>query len=157
MATLQIRRTLDPGFQSSAINPNANNLCAVFAFLRPWNRRQLWCCASPAKRATSRGSPPPFAPTSGLHRALRTRVDGVERCRAADVEPVSLHAAEAQVCDRFRNVDLAQEIAAWRVAAHTVLVRVAPAHGAPDTPLGVGAHPVGDAGLGHFRKDLAVR
>src|SRR5271156_5005375 len=94
---------------------------------------------------------------SRLHGALRTGVDGVERCRAADVKPVSLLTAEAKVGDSLRYVDLAEQIAVGRVAAHSVLVRVAPTHGAPDTPVAVSAHPVGNAGLGHFRKELAVR
>src|ERR1700730_17300043 len=94
---------------------------------------------------------------SRLQSALHTRVDCVERCRAADVESVSLLTAEAQIGDSFRYVDLAEQIAVTRVGAHAVLVRIAPAHGAPNIPVGVSAHPVGDAGLGHFRKDLAVR
>src|SRR5215471_10784420 len=92
-----------------------------------------------------------------LHSPLHTRIDRVERCRAADVEPVSLLTAEAQVGDRFGYVDLAEQIAVSSVAAHAILLRIAPTDGAPYTPGGVGAHPVGNAGLGHFRKDLAVR
>src|SRR6185295_5754072 len=53
--------------------------------------------------------------------------------------------------------DFSKEITVSRVAAHAVLVRVAPTHGAPDASFGVTAHPVGNAGLGHVRKDLAVR
>src|SRR3954452_17046095 len=91
---------------------------------------------------------------SRLHRALHTRIDGVERCRTADVKSVSLLTAEAQIGDGFRYVDFSEQIAVVRVAAHAVLVRVAPAHGAPDAPFGVTAHPVGNAGLGHVCKDL---
>src|SRR3981081_690819 len=94
---------------------------------------------------------------SWLHSALRTRVDCIERCRAADVKSISLLTAEAQVGDGFRYVDLAEQIAVRSVAAHAVLVRIAPTHGAPNTPIGVTAHPVGNAGLRHFRKDFAVR
>src|ERR1700682_4621194 len=94
---------------------------------------------------------------SWLHSALRTRVDCIERCRAADVKSISLLTAEAQVGDRFRYVDLAEQIAISSVAAHAVLVRIAPTYGAPNTPVSVTAHPVGNAGLGHFRKDFAVR
>src|SRR5579863_4128422 len=94
---------------------------------------------------------------SWLHGALHTRVDGVERGRAADVKSISLLAAEAKIGDGFGYVDLAEQIAVRRVAAHAVLVRVAPTHGAPKAPVGVAAHPVGDAWLGHFRKDFAVR
>src|SRR5450631_964288 len=99
----------------------------------------------------------PYSPASGLQSALHTRVDCIERCRAADVKSVSLLTAEAQVGDSFRYVDLAEQIAVFSVAAHAVLVRIAPTHGAPDAPFGVTAHPVGNAGLGHFRKDFAVR
>src|SRR6202521_3717368 len=99
----------------------------------------------------------PYSPASGLQSALHTRVDCIERCRAADIESVSLLTAEAQVGDSFRYVDLAEQIAVFSVAAHAVLVRIAPTHGAPNTPIGVTARPVGNAGLGHFRKDFAVR
>src|SRR6478736_2352404 len=94
---------------------------------------------------------------SGLQSALHTRVDGIERGRAADVEPISLHAAETQVGDSFRYVDLAEQIAVRSVASHAVLARITPTRGAPNTPGGVTAHPIGNAGLGHFGKDSAVR
>src|SRR4029077_17658886 len=58
----------------------------------------------------------------------------IERCRAADVEPVPEHAAEAQIGDSLRNVDLAEQLAGWVVAADAVLVRIAPAHRAPVLP-----------------------
>src|SRR6202171_870014 len=99
----------------------------------------------------------PYSPASGLQSALHTRVDCIERCRAADVKSVSMLTAEAQVGDSFRYVDLAEQIAVFSVAAHAVLFRITPTHGAPDAPFGVTAHPVGNAGLGHFRKDFAVR
>src|SRR5688572_23368325 len=89
---------------------------------------------------------------SRLHRTLRTGVNRIQRRRAADVEPVSLLAAEAQVRNRFRNVDLAEQIAFRRVAAHPVLIRIAPTHRAPKAPGGVAAQPVGNAGLGDVRK-----
>src|ERR1700674_2379340 len=99
----------------------------------------------------------PYSPASGLQSALHTRVDCIERCRAADIKSVSLLTAEAQVGDSFRYVDLAEQIAVRSVAADSVLVRIAPTHGAPNTPIGVTAHPVGNAGLRHFREDFAVR
>src|SRR5450631_1600440 len=99
----------------------------------------------------------PYSPASGLQSTLHTRVDRIERCRAADVKSVSLLTAEAQVGDSFRYVDLAEQIAVFGVAAHAVFFRITPTHGAPDAPFGVTAHPVGNAGLGHFRKDFAVR
>src|ERR1700733_10769551 len=94
---------------------------------------------------------------SRLHGALHTRIDGVERCRTADVKSVSLLTAEAQIGDGFRDVDFSEQIAVSRVAAHAVLVGIAPTHGAPDAAFGVTAHPVSNAGLGHVRKDFAVR
>src|SRR5713226_2366753 len=94
---------------------------------------------------------------SWLQSTLHTRVDCIERGRAADIESVSLLTAEAQVGDSFRNVDLAEQIAVSGVAAHAVLDWIAQTHGAPETPFGVTAHPVGNAGLGHIRKDFAVR
>src|SRR3982751_4377599 len=61
---------------------------------------------------------------SRLHGALHARIDGVERCRTADVESVSLLTAEAQIGDGFRDVDFSKEIAVFRVAADAVLVRI---------------------------------
>src|ERR1700746_3807372 len=81
-----------------------------------------------------------------LLRPLRIRVDRVERGRAADIKPVPLLAAEAEVGDGFRNMDLAEQLAVLGVTAHAVLVGVAPAQRTPDATLGVAAHPVGDAG-----------
>src|ERR1700741_4188191 len=100
----------------------------------------------------------PYSPASWsrLQSALHTRVDGIERCRPTDVKSVSLLAAEAQVGDGFRYVDLAEQIALFGVAAHAVFVRIAPTHRAPNMAFGVAAHPIGNAGLGHFRKDFAV-
>src|SRR4051812_16853841 len=94
---------------------------------------------------------------SRLHGALYARIDGVERSRTADVKPVSLLTAEAQIGDGFRYVDFSEEIAVSRVAAHAVLVRITPADRAPHASFGVAAHPVGNAGLRHVREDLAVR
>jgi hypothetical protein len=54
-------------------------------------------------------------------------------------------------------MDLAEQIAGGIIATNAVLARIAPTKGAPDVAGGVRAHPVGDAGLGHFREDLAVR
>src|SRR5215472_13272184 len=51
-----------------------------------------------------------------LQRTLRAGVDGIERGRAADVEPVALLAAEAEIGNSFRNMDLAEQFALWRVA-----------------------------------------
>src|SRR5262249_28872367 len=92
-----------------------------------------------------------------LQRALHAGVDCIERCRAADVQSISLLAAEAEVGDGFRYMDLAEQLAARRVAAYAVLVRIAPTDRAPNAPGGIGAQSVGNAGLGHFRKDFAVR
>src|SRR6201993_437372 len=92
-----------------------------------------------------------------FHRALHTGVDGIERRRAADVKPVSLLTAEAQIGDSFGYVDLTEQFSGGRVAAHAVLVRIAPTDGKPNSTIGVSAHAIRDAGLRHVRKDLAVR
>src|SRR5215472_11421959 len=94
---------------------------------------------------------------SWLQSALHTCVNCVERGRAAYVKSISLHTAKAQVGDSFRNVDLAEQFALCGVAAYAVLVWIAPTHGAPNTPCSVTAHPIGNAGLGHFGKYFAVR
>src|SRR3954447_22724705 len=112
--------------------------------------------ASSEWRNPIRHSRLPIRLASRLHGALHTRVDGVERRRTANIKPVPLLTAEAEVGDGFRDVDLAEQIAVLGVAAHAVLVRIAPTHRAPDTAVAVAAHPIGNAGLGHFRKDLAV-
>ena len=96
-------------------------------------------------------------PDLWLRRALRAGVDRVERGRAADVEAISAAAAEAQIGARLRHVDLADEVAVGSVAAHPVLLRVAPAHGAPDIAVDVAAHAVGVAGLEILGEDPAVR
>ena len=54
-------------------------------------------------------------------------------------------------------MDFAEQFAAGAVATNAVLVGIPPAYGAPDIPGRVGAHAVGNAGLGHLRKDLTVR
>src|SRR5260370_33595981 len=92
---------------------------------------------------------PAFRSRSWLHCTLRTGVDCVERRRAADVKSISLLTAEARVGDGFRYVDLAEQIAVRSVTAHAVLVGIAPTHGAPTTPGGVAAHPVGKSGVVH--------
>jgi hypothetical protein len=45
---------------------------------------------------------------SRLHGTLYTRIDGVERCRTADVKSVSLLTAETQIGDGFRYVDFSE-------------------------------------------------
>src|SRR6185369_4904189 len=70
---------------------------------------------------------------------------------------VSLLPAEAQVGDGFRDVNFAKQLAVGRIAAHAVLVRIAPAHRTPDPSLGVTADAVGNARLRHFCEDFAVR
>src|SRR5579859_5761893 len=75
-----------------------------------------------------------FAPLR-LQRPLRTGVERIERGRAADVESVPLLAAETQIGNRFRNVNLAEQLAVLIVAAHAILVRIAPARRTPDIPV----------------------
>jgi hypothetical protein len=65
--------------------------------------------------------------------------------------------AEANVGNGFWYVDLAEQISVRSVAAHAVLVRIAPTNGAPDAAVAVATHAVDDARLGHFREDLAVQ
>src|SRR2546421_10110757 len=88
------------------------------------------CLPASKPRPSAKGIKPLLTPRSWswLHSSLHTRVDRIHRCRAADVKSISLLTAEAQVGDRFRNVDLAEQIALWSVAAHAVLVRIAPTY-----------------------------
>src|SRR5437868_13041640 len=86
-----------------------------------------------------RHSPLPIRPSSRLQRALHAGVDRVQRRRAADIESVPLLTAEAQIGDRLRDVDLAEQIAILGVAAHAVFVGIAPTHRAPDVPLSIAA------------------
>ena len=84
-------------------------------------------------------------------------VNGVERRRATDVQPVSLLAAEGQIGDGLWNVDLTKQLASWRIAANAILFRIAPSDGAPDAAIPIGAHSIGDARFLYLHKDLAVR
>src|SRR5580658_7200563 len=93
---------------------------------------------------------------SRLHGTLRARIHRVERGRAADVEPVSLLAAETEIGDGFRNVNLADQVAFGIVAANAILLGITPTHGAPDVPVSVAAHPVGEARSEIFGEYLAV-
>src|SRR3954451_728776 len=133
------------------------------ARVKPAHDERMVLCYGPGSAAHRfalrcvRGTTSSALIRSRLHGALHTRVDGVERCRTADVKSVALLTAEAQIGDGFRYVDFSKEIAVARVTAHAVLVRVAPTDGAPDAPFGVTAHPIGNAGLGHVCEDLAVR
>jgi hypothetical protein len=56
----------------------------------------------------------------------------------------------------LRNVNLAEELAGWAVTANAVLVRIAPADGAPDIAVGVRSHTVSNTRFGHLGKNLAV-
>ena len=57
----------------------------------------------------------------------------------------------------LRQVDLAKQLASRGIAANAILVRIAPADGAPDAAIPIGAHSIGDARPLYFRKHLAVR
>src|SRR6266702_4415494 len=118
-----------------------------------WSRRELE--PRPSARAVKSLLMP--RSWSWLHSALDTRVDCIERRRAADVHSVSLLAAEAQIGHRLRYVDLADQIAGRGIAANPVFVQIAPADRAPDAAIPVGAQSIGNARFRHFRKDLAVR
>jgi hypothetical protein len=100
------------------------------------------------------GSLPGFTARLRLHCAGRTRIDRVERRRAADVQPVSERAAEAQIGDRLRDMDLAELLASRVVATNTILVGVAPAHGAPTLPSVSQRTPSVMLGLGISAKTL---
>src|SRR6185437_5623758 len=92
-----------------------------------------------------------------LHGAFRASVQRVERCRAADVKPVSLLASEAHIGNGLRQMNLADQVAFGIVAANAILLGVTPTHGAPDIPIGVAAHAVGKARSEVFGEDLAIR
>ena len=53
-------------------------------------------------------------------------------------------------------MNFAEQLAEWAVAADAVLVRIAPAHGAPNIAFRIRSHAVGDAWFGHLGKHLAV-
>ena len=57
----------------------------------------------------------------------------------------------------LRQVNLAEQLAARSVAADTILFRIAPADGAPDAAVAIGAHSIGDARPLYLHKHLAVR
>src|SRR5262249_30276274 len=77
--------------------------------------------------------------------------------RAADIEAILEASAEAQIGASLGYVDLADQVAVGRVAAHAVLLWIAPAHGAPNIAVDIDAHAVAVAGLEIVDKDLAVR
>src|SRR6266568_5155345 len=77
---------------------------------------------------------------SRFERALGLHVDGIDRGAARHEQPVPLLAAEAQVRTGLRQVDLADQLAARRVAAHAVLLGIGPTHAAPDIAVDVGAN-----------------
>src|SRR6516162_5922488 len=53
-------------------------------------------------------------------------------------------------------MDLADKLPGGSVTAHAILLGVSPAHAAPDVPLDVAPHPVGQSRRETFGKDLAV-
>src|SRR4051812_28173281 len=80
-------------------------------------------------QSTASGRIPPSPrgnPCSWLQRALVLDVDGVDRGARRHEQPVPLLAAEAEVGARLRQVNLADQVAARRVAADPVLPRVGP-------------------------------
>src|SRR5438094_874568 len=87
------------------------------------------------------------------HSSIETLLDIMGHERLLQGNPL----LDRSIRNRFGDVDLAEQIAVRRVAAHAVLVRIAPADGAPDTAVTIAAQPVGNAGLGHLREDLAIR
>src|SRR5262245_29418076 len=91
-----------------------------------------------------------------LQRALRPHIEGVHRCAATDEQAVSERPAKAQIGAGLRQVDLAEQIARRAVAAHAILLRIGPAHAAPDIAIHVAAHAIGYAGCKAIGEDLAV-
>src|ERR1700738_4435054 len=53
-------------------------------------------------------------------------------------------------------MDLSDEIAVRRVAAHAILLGIGPAHAAPNIAIYVGAHTVGEAGREVFGEHFSV-
>src|SRR5436305_9954364 len=96
------------------------------ARVKPAHDERMVLCYGPGSAAHRfalrcvRGTTSLAVMRSRLHRALHTRIDGVERCRTADVKSVALLAAEAQIGDGFRYVDFSEQIAVSRVAANAV-------------------------------------
>jgi hypothetical protein len=66
--------------------------------------------------------------TSRFHCARRAGVARVERGRAADVQAVPPHAAEGQIGDGLRHVDLAEQLTFGTVAENAIVLRVRPTH-----------------------------
>src|SRR5438093_12634340 len=69
--------------------------------------------------------------SSRFERTLGLDIDGIDRGAARHEQPVPLLAAEAQIGAGLRQVDLADQLAGRRVAAHVALLGIGPAHAAP--------------------------
>src|SRR5205085_3033316 len=91
-----------------------------------------------------------------LQCALRADIERVDRRAATDEEAVPERSAKAQIGASLRQVDLAEQIARRAIAAHTVLLRVGPAHAAPHVAVNIAAHSVGNARRKTLGEDLAV-
>src|SRR5262252_4364717 len=93
----------------------------------------------------------------GYEGAHRFDIDGVDRGTAAHEEAVSLLAAEAEIGAGLRQMDLADEIAVRRIAAHTEFVGIAAAERDPDIAVHIRAHAVGASDRAEGRdEDLVV-
>src|SRR5437016_6223498 len=92
-------------------------------------------------------------------RLLRTgivHIDGIDRRAGADEQTVLLWPSEGEIGNRLGKMNLADQIALRRVAAHAVFFRVTPPVRHPDISLHISAYPVGETRL-EFGEDLAVR
>src|SRR5215470_18548090 len=87
-----------------------------------------------------------LGPTSGLQGTLGLDINRVNRGARRHEETVPLLAAEAQIGAGLRQMDLSDEIAVRRIAAHAVLPGIGPAHAAPNIAVDVGAHAIGESG-----------
>src|ERR1700730_18633981 len=94
-----------------------------------------------------------FLPLFGVWRGLGQRaaagfdVDGVERLAAGHEEAVALRAAEGDVRDDLRHLDVADARAVGVEDVHAVVALADPAHAGPDIAVLVAADAVGEAAL----------
>jgi len=100
----------------------------------------------PRDRSSTRSTlrPPPRAPAGAPRfRAAAPALpdeEGVDRRAAGGEEPIPFAAAEGQVGDDLREVDLPDQLAIWRIAVHAV------AGARPDVALGIHPEAVRHAG-----------
>src|SRR6516165_2621669 len=91
-----------------------------------------------------------------LQGTLGFNIGCVNRGARCHEQTVALLAAKAQIGAGLRQVDLSDEIAVRRVAAHAVLLGIGPTHAAPNIAVDVGTHAVGKAGCEILGEHLSV-